>query len=115
MESAFLYMRSLPLAVGQTRTLALMTPGSPYLATIKVVGKGPVQVKAGSFPAFEYALSLEKVNKYGQLEPRKGFKSALVWVSDDDNRLIVKAVADVFVGAVTVELESVQYTDGGVR
>jgi hypothetical protein len=111
MESAFLYMRSLPLAVGQTATLALMTAGSPYLATITVVGKGKVQVKAGEFPAFEYSLSLEKITKYGTLEPRKGFKDGHAWISDDANRLILKVQADVFVGAVTAELESVQFTD----
>ncbi len=111
MESAFLYMRSLPLAVGETRTMALMTSGSPYLVTVKVVGQGKVQVKAGEFPAFEYALSLEKIDKYGDLTPRKGFKSAHAWISDDADRLIIKAQADVFVGTVTVELENVQFTD----
>ena len=109
MESAFLYMRSLPLAIGETRTLAVMTAGSPYLVTIKVVGQGRVQVQAGEFPTFEYAMTMEKVNKYGGLEQRKGFKSAHAWVSNDANRLIVKAQADVFVGTVTVELENVQF------
>jgi hypothetical protein len=111
MESAFLYMRSLPLAIGDSRTMALMTAGSPYLATITVVGKGKVQVKAGEFPAFEYSLVLEKITKYGTLEPRKGFKDGHAWISDDANRLILKVQADVFVGAVSAELESVQFTD----
>jgi hypothetical protein len=111
MESTFLYMRSLPLAVGETRTVALMTSRSPYLATIKVVGKGKVSVKAGEFQAFEYAIQLEKITKYGTLEPRKGFKDARAWISDDANRMILKAQADVFIGSVTAELESVQFTD----
>ena len=111
MESSFLYLRSLPLAVGETRTVALMTAGSPYLATITVVGKGKVQVKAGEFPAFEYTVNLEKITKLGTLEPRKGFKDARAWISDDANRLILKVQADVFVGAVTAELDSVQFTD----
>jgi hypothetical protein len=111
MESAFLYMRSLPLAVGETRTVALMTAGSPYLATITVVGKAKVQVKAGEFPAFEYSVSLEKITKLGTLEPRKGFKDGYAWISDDANRLILKVQADVFVGTVATELESVQFAD----
>ena len=111
MESAFLYMRSLPLAVGETRTVALMTAASPYLATITVIGKGNVQVKAGEFPAFEYSVSLEKITRRGTLEPRKGFKDGHAWISDDANRLILKVQADVFVGTVATELESVQFAD----
>jgi hypothetical protein len=111
MESAFLYMRSLPLAVGETRTVALMTAGSPYVATITVVGKDKVQLKAGEFPAFVYAINLEKITKYGTLEPRKGFKDGRAWVSDDANRVILKVQADVFVGSITVELDNFQITD----
>jgi hypothetical protein len=115
MESAFLYMRSLPLAVGETRTVALMTSGSPYLATIKVQSHERVQVAAGDFPAYEYEVTLQKINKSGALEPRKGFKSARAWVSDDANRLIVKAEADVFIGSVTAELESLTFQDQPAR
>jgi hypothetical protein len=115
MESAFLYMRSLPLAVGETRTVAVMTAGSPYLATISVIGKDKVEVKAGEFPAFEYSVKLEKINKLGALEPRRGFKDGHAWVSDDANRLILKVQADVFVGSVSVELESLQFTDEAGR
>ena len=111
MESTFLYLRSLPLAVGETRTVALMTAASPYLATLTVVGKGKIQVKAGEFPAFEYSVSLEKINKFGELEARKGFKDGHAWISDDADRLILKVQADVFVGTVTSELESLQFTD----
>jgi hypothetical protein len=111
MESAFLYMRSLPLAVGESRTVALMTSGSPYLATIKVQSHERVQVAAGDFPAYEYEVTLQKINKSGALEPRKGFKSARAWVSDDANRLILKAEADVFIGSVTAELESLTFQD----
>jgi hypothetical protein len=111
MESTFLYLRSLPLAVGETRTVALMTAASPYLATLTVVGKGRIQVGAGEFPAFEYSLKLEKINKFGGLEARKGFKDGHAWISDDADRLILKVQADVFVGTVTTELESLQFTD----
>ena len=76
MNSALLYLRSLPMNNGDERTLALMTATGPYLATIKVVGRGRVRVEAGEFAAIECSLSLEKINKNGELEPRKGFKTA---------------------------------------
>ena len=109
MEGVFFYLRSQPLKDGDEKTLLLMTSGSPYLVTVKVVGRNPVQVKAGKFPAIECSLKLEKVSKTGALEPRKGFKSANAWISDDADRLLVKVQSEVFVGSVNLELEKVTY------
>ena len=111
MNSALLYMRSLPMNTGDEKTVILMTASIPYLATIKVLGRGRVHVDAGDFPAIECSLALEKINKNGEVEPRKGFKSARAWLTDDANRLLVKAEADVFIGSVTLELEQVTFAD----
>ena len=115
LQSTFLYLRSLPLATGDEKTIALMTAGSPYLATVKVLGRDRVKVKGGEFAAIECSLQLEKIKKDGTLEPRKGFKSARAWISDDANRLLVKAETEIFVGAVDLELEQVTYADGVSR
>ncbi len=115
MQSVLLYLRSLPLATGDEKTLPLMTSGSPYLATIKVVGRDRVKVKAGEFAAIECALKLEKIKKDGTLEPRKGFKSAHAWISDDANRLLIKAESEVFIGSVSLELEQVTFPDAAPR
>ena len=109
MNSALLYMRSLPMNTGDERTVVLMTATVPYLATIKVIGRSRVRVAAGEFPAIECSLALEKINKNGELEPRKGFKSAHAWLSDDADRLLIKAEAQVFIGSVTLELEKVSF------
>lgn len=111
MEGVFLEFRSLPLAEGDERTYLFMTSGSPYLATLKVVGHGSVHVSAGDFPAIQCSLKLEKINKNGTLEPRKGFKSGYAWLSDDADRILIKAQTDIFIGAVYLELESVAFTD----
>ena len=111
MQSVLLYLRSQPLAQGDEKTLPLMTAGSPYLATVKVVGRSRVKVKAGEFAAIECSLKLEKIKKDGTLEPRKGFKSARAWISDDANRLLVKAESEVFIGSVSLELEQ-RHLDG---
>ena len=109
MEGVFLYLRSQPLDNGDEKTLLFMTSGSPYLVTVKVLGRSPVQVKAGNYSAIECSLKLEKVGKNGVLEPRKGFKGATAWISDDANRLLVKVQSEVFVGSVTLELEKITY------
>ena len=115
MQSTLLYLRSLPLASGDEKTLPLMTAGSPYVVTIKVVGRSRVKVKAGEFAAIECSLKLEKVKKDGTLEPRKGFKSARAWIGDDANRLLIKAESEVFIGSVSLELEQVSYPDAASR
>ncbi len=115
MQGILFYLRSLPLASGDEKTLPFMTSGSPYLATVKVLGRSRVKVKAGEFAAIECSLKLEKVNKDGMLEPRKGFKSALAWISDDANRLLVKAESEVFIGSVSLELEQVTFPDAAPR
>ena len=111
MNSALLYVRSLPMHDGDERTLAIMTANSPYLATIKILGHGRVRVRAGDYPAIECSVALEKINKNGELEARKGFKSAHAWMSDDADRMLLKIEAQVFVGAVSLELEKVNFTD----
>ncbi len=115
MNSALLYVRSLPMHDGDERTLAIMTANSPYLATIKVLGRNRVRVHAGEYAAIECSVALEKINKNGELEPRKGFKSAHAWLSDDADRLLVKVEAQVFVGAVSLELEKVNFTNPAAR
>ncbi len=115
MQSLLLYLRSLPLAAGDEKTVPFMTAGSPYVATVKVVGRSQVRVKAGEYPAIECSLTLEKVKKDGTLEPRKGFKSARAWISDDANRLLIKAESEVFIGTVSLELAQVIYPDAAAR
>ena len=115
MQSVLLYLRSLPLAPGDEKTLPFMTASTPYVATVKVLGRGRVKVKAGEFAAIECSLKLEKIKKDGTLELRKGFKSARAWISDDANRLLIKAESEVFIGSVSLELEQVTYTDAAPR
>lgn len=113
MEGVLLSLRSQPLKDGDEFTYLFMTSGNPYLATIKVVGRNAVHVRAGDYAAIECSLKLEKVGKTGELEARKGFKSGRAWLSDDANRLLVKAQTDIFIGSVNLEMEKVSFTDGG--
>ena len=63
MHSALLYLRSLPLAKGDTKTFLVMVSSTPYLVTVKVTGRERVKTRAGEYPAIVCSLSLEKVNK----------------------------------------------------
>lgn len=109
MNTAFLYLRSLPLLDGERHSFVVMTPKSPYLASVRVLRHGPVQVRAGRFPAVELELGLEKVDRDGRLKKHKLFKTARVWLSEDADRLPLKAEAQIFIGNVSMELEGLTH------
>jgi len=109
MVSAFLYLRSQPLADGEQHTVSLMSAKNPYLATTRVVGRGEVQVKAGRYRAIELELTLQKIDKEGRLKNYKQFKNAHVWLSDDADRLLLRTDTRVFVGHVVLELDAVSF------
>jgi hypothetical protein len=50
------------------------------------------------------------VDKNLQLAPHQKFKRAFIWVSDDRDRLVLKIQAEIFVGSVWCELQSVDFT-----
>ena len=86
-----------------------MASNTPYLISVKVLDHERVKTKAGEYPAIRCSLSLEKINKRGELEAHKSFKSARAWISDDSDRLLLKIETEVFVGSVNLELEKVTF------
>ncbi len=109
MHTALLYLRSLPLADGDEKTFPVFASNTPYLVTVKVLSHERVKTRAGEYPAVLCSLSLEKINKRGELEAHKSFRSARAWISDDADRLLLKVEAEVFVGSVNLELDKVTF------
>jgi hypothetical protein len=54
-------------------------------------------------------LQLNRIGKKLDLEPHRKFRRATVWVSDDNDRILLRIEAQVFVGAVFAELQSVRF------
>lgn len=115
MHSALLHLRGVPLANGQSHVVLVMTVTNPYLVTLKALGRETLDIKAGKRPAIRCALTLGKISKDGQLIPQKKFKAATVWISDDPERTLLKAEVKVFVGTVTMELESLEFQGAAGR
>jgi hypothetical protein len=113
MQTAFLYLRSQPLANGDSHTLVVMNATNPYLATVKVVGRETVKTSAGRFPAMKCSLALNKIDNAGQIKPHKSFKGAHIWVADNDDRTLLKIEAQVFIGSVMLELEKLSFPAAG--
>ena len=109
LHSAALYLRSQPLKRGSVYLLAVFPATNAYLATITVVGREKVSVRTGSYNAIKLDLQLKRIGKNLELEPHRKFRRATIWVSDDAERIILRIEAQVFVGTVFAELQSVHF------
>jgi hypothetical protein len=107
--SAMLYVRSQPLRDRSVYRVVAYPATDAYLATVTVIGREKVSVHAGSYNAIKLDLQLKRIGKHLELEPHRKFRRATIWVSDDAERLVLRIEAQVFVGTVFTELQSVRF------
>ena len=107
--SAMLYLRSQPLKERAVYRVVAYPATNAYLATVTVVGREKISVHAGNYNAIKLDLRLKRVGKQRQLEPHRKFRRGTIWVSDDAERLLLRIEAQVFVGTVFAELQSVSF------
>ncbi len=112
LNSALLYLRTQPLKEGAIQRIVIYPATSAYLGTITVTGRDRITVPTGTYDAIKVDLQLSKIGKKRELQPHKKFRRATVWLSDDPDRLILRIQAQVFVGTVFAELQSVQFESG---
>ena len=74
-----------------------------------MTGREKISVRAGSYNAIKVDLQLNKIGKNLELEPHRKFRRATIWLSDDTDRIILRIEAQVFVGTVFAELQSVRF------
>jgi Protein of unknown function (DUF3108) len=107
--SAMLYLRSQPLKERAVYRVVAYPATNAYLATVTVVGREKISVHAGNYNAIKLDLGLKRIGKQRQLEPHRKFRHGTIWVSDDAERLLLRIEAQVFVGTVFAELQSVSF------
>ena len=107
--SAMLYLRSQPLKERAVYRVVAYPATTAYLATVTVLGREKISVHAGSYSAIKLDLRLKRIGKQRQLEPHHKFRSATIWVSDDPERLLLRIEAQIFVGTVFAELQSLSF------
>lgn len=109
LQMAMLFFRSQPLTNGSA-VRAVVFPGKdPYLTTVTVEGRDQIKTPAGTYNAIRCDMKLAKIGKNNELKPHKKFRKATVWISDDADRILLRAEAEVFIGSVFAELQSVQF------
>jgi len=111
LHSALLYLRSQPLRDRSVHRIVVYPASSAYLVTLSVVGREKISVRVGTFNAIKLDLRLSKIGKNNQLEPHRKFRRATIWISDDADRLLLKIDAQIFVGSVFAELQSVRFEE----
>jgi hypothetical protein len=111
LHSAMLYLRSQPLTDTSVYSVVVYAATNAYLATVTVVGHEKISVRAGSYKAIKADLQLERIGKHLELEPHRKFRHATIWVSDDSDRILLRIEAQIFVGTVFAELQSVRFDD----
>lgn len=109
--TSMLYVRSQPLAERSSCRVVVYPATNAYLVTATVLGREKVSVRAGKYNAIKIAVQLKRVGKNLELEPHRKFRRATVWVSDDSDRIILRIEAQIFVGTVFAELQSVRFDD----
>ena len=109
LPSAMLYVRSQPLTDGSVHRVVVYSTTNAYLATITVAGRDEISVRAGTYKAIKVDLQLDRIGKHLELEPHRKFRHGTIWVSDDRDRLLLRIEAQIFVGTVFAELQSVRF------
>jgi Protein of unknown function (DUF3108) len=108
MATALLWIRSQPLKDGDTEAIVVWPSDAPYLATVKVIGRDKLKIGGRDKDAIKLELHIKKIDKKMQLKEHKLFKSGRGWLSDDDKRIPLRIEADIFIGYVFAELESME-------
>ena len=104
-----LYLRSQPLKNGDVYRLVVYPANNAYLATTTVISRDRISVQAGAYKAIKIDLQLKRIGKHLELEPHRKFRRATIWVSDDADRILLRIEAQIFVGTVWAELQSLQF------
>ncbi|MEY2484797.1 MAG: hypothetical protein QOH39_445 [Verrucomicrobiota bacterium] len=114
LPSGMLYLRSQPLKERSVERIVVYPTTSAYLATTTVLGHEKISVRSGTYNAIKMDLQLKKLGKDLDLQPHRKFRRATIWVSDDHDRLILRIEAQIFVGTIFAELQSVRFEEAKI-
>lgn len=111
--SGMLFIRSQSLRPGDTVSTIIFPGDSPFFVEIKSLGTESITVAGTTREALKLDLRLHRINLKmdARLEPHGKFRSGTVWLSNDADRIPLRAEMDLFIGYVFAELNSVVFNN----
>ncbi|MEO6052547.1 MAG: DUF3108 domain-containing protein [Chthoniobacterales bacterium] len=113
MTSSMLFVRSQPMKVGDNIVFTGFPGDSAYLARVHVVSRETIPLNGVDKKVFRLTIDINKINlqgaNKGALQPHSKFRRGTIWITDDADRMPVRAEVDIFVGYVYGQLESIQF------
>jgi hypothetical protein len=109
--SGMLFLRSLPLRDGDRIGLISFPGDSPFLCEVLVEKRETIKSGGRPVKAIRLSFKLQRIDtgRDNQLVAHGKFRSGTVWVSDDENRVPLRAEVQIFIGYVYGELVSITY------
>ncbi len=109
--SGMLFIRSQKLAPGETVSTVIFPGDAPFLVTIKSLEPETLNVAGSPREALKLDLEIQRINlkKDLRLEPHGKFRNGTVWLSNDNDRIPLRAELQIFIGYVFAELESIRF------
>jgi len=101
--SAFYYARTLDFAhaaPGDTFTIMTYLDDETFPLTIKYIGKETIKTKAGKFRCIKFHPMLLQGRVFKEQD------GMTVWITDDKNKIPVRAEAEILVGSIKMDLKS---------
>ncbi|HEX8295784.1 MAG TPA: DUF3108 domain-containing protein [Chthoniobacteraceae bacterium] len=111
LHTALLFVRSQSLQPGERHHLIVYPGKAPFLAKVTVLAREKLKLGGKVHDAIKMEVALQRVTKDLQLEKHEKFKRASAWLSDDQDRLLLKIESEIFVGSVWAELQSVKFAE----
>lgn len=104
--AGMLFIRSQTLARGDTVRLLMFPGGAPFFVEIESAGPCTIDLAGGPREALRLDLKIQRVNtkKGNTLEPHSKFRAGKIWLSNDNERIPLRAEVDIFIGYVFAEI-----------
>ena len=109
--SAMLLIRSQALNNGDKIGVVAFPGDAPFLVEVTVAKREKIKIAGELRRAIKLDFQIQRIelkNK-GRLAPHGKFRSGSVWISDDENRIPLRAEVYIFIGYVFGELENLRF------
>lgn len=111
--SGMLFIRSQSLRPGESVSTIIFPGDSPFLVEMKSLGIERITMAGAARDAIKLDIRIHRVNLKmdDRLEEHGKFRSGTVWLSNDADRVPLRAEVDIFIGYVFAELDSITFNN----